>query len=59
MFADVLMSDYLVCNRIQQNKGWCSLDIVKCYFEVTNAYVIKKLMIIMFPPSLMVSQDFS
>merc|ERR1711871_1663899 len=37
---------------IQENTGWFSLDVVKCYFDVTNEYVLNKPRIILFPFSL-------
>ena len=40
-----------VCDRINQNKGWFSstLDGLKDYFDVTNEYVLRKILIILFP----------
>jgi hypothetical protein len=38
----------LTCS-VEQNKGWLSLNQLKCYFDVTNTYVLHKLRIIMLP----------
>ena len=35
--------------KVEEYKGWCSLDPVKEYFDVTNDYVLKKLLIVLFP----------
>ena len=37
---------------MKENEGrfsWLSLDLVKDYFDVTNEYVLRKLLIILFP----------
>ena len=41
----------IFCDSYEQNKGWVmkSLDGLKDYFDVTNEYVLKKMLIVLFP----------
>ena len=42
----------VIIYRVEENKGYlsmCSLDMFKDYFDVTNEYVLKKILIITMP----------